>query len=134
RVALLTDGKSRNGGVSWSRKEDRIIYGSTRRNGADVDLYIMDPINPTSDRLVAKMSGGGWRALDWSPDNRYILLAEYVSINESYLWLLDVDNAGIDQITPRGKDKIAYAHGQVGKDGKGIVVTTDHDEELNRLA
>jgi dipeptidyl aminopeptidase/acylaminoacyl peptidase len=134
RISLLTDGKSRNGGVSWSRREDRIIYGSTRRNGADVDLYIMDPINPKSDRMVAKMSGGGWHALEWSPDNRYVLLAEYVSINESYLWLLDVEYTGIDHLTPRTKEKIAYGGGQFSKDGKGIFVTTDQGSEFKRLA
>src|SRR5262249_59851838 len=87
----------------------------TRRNGADVDLYIMDPINPKSDRMVAKMSGGGWHALEWSPDNRYVLIGEYVSINESYLWLLDVEYTGIDHLTPRGKEKVAYGGGQFSK-------------------
>jgi len=39
-VTLLTDGKSQNGGWVWSRKGDRIAYGSTRRNGQDRDLYV----------------------------------------------------------------------------------------------
>src|SRR5688500_14749155 len=32
-ITLLTDGKSRNSGPTWSNKGDRIVYTSTRRNG-----------------------------------------------------------------------------------------------------
>ena len=44
RITLLTDGgRSQNGGGAWSTKGDRLAYGSTRRNGADRDLYVMNP-------------------------------------------------------------------------------------------
>src|SRR5262245_38214758 len=42
-ITLLTDGKSRNTGGLWSNKGDRYVYGSTRRNGQDVDLWVMNP-------------------------------------------------------------------------------------------
>ncbi|MFH7029771.1 MAG: TolB family protein [Heteroscytonema crispum UTEX LB 1556] len=67
-VVLLTDGKSKNSGGVWSNQGDRIIYTSTRRTGKDNDFYIIDPKNPQSDRLLAKVEGGGWGGLDWSPD------------------------------------------------------------------
>ena len=42
RITLLTDGgRSQNGGSAWSTKGDRLAYGSTRRNGADRDVYVM---------------------------------------------------------------------------------------------
>ncbi len=134
RAALLTDGKSRNGAVRWSRKDDRIVYASTRRNGADVDLYVMDPINRKTDRLLAKMSGGGWMPLDWSPGERYILVAEYVSIHESYRWLIDVEFGQTIELTPRGgKEKVSYGGGEFSKDGNGIYMTSDQDSEFQRL-
>ena len=37
-VTLLTDGKSRNVGAVWSYAGDKVVYGSTRRTGDDVDL------------------------------------------------------------------------------------------------
>jgi len=37
-VTLLTDGKSRNIGAVWSYTGDKLVYGSTRRTGDDVDL------------------------------------------------------------------------------------------------
>ena len=77
RVTLLTDGgRSQNGGMVWSRRGDRIAHGSTRRNGADRDLYVMDPANPKSDRLVMQAAGGGWGVLDWSPDDASLLVLE----------------------------------------------------------
>ena len=52
RITLLTDGgRSQNGGAVWSTKGDRLAYGSTRRNGADRDLYVMNPADPKSDKL-----------------------------------------------------------------------------------
>src|SRR5881409_3513676 len=42
-ITLLTDGKSRNVGGAWSHKGDRYAYMSTRRNGRDLDLWVVDP-------------------------------------------------------------------------------------------
>ena len=134
-VTLLTDGKSRNTGTVWSHAGDKFTYGSTRRTGKDVDLYVIDPTNPRSDRLLAELTGGGWAALDWSPDDRKILLEEYVSINESYLWLVDADSGAKTLLTPKTQaEKIAYHAAKFSKDGKTIYVTTDRESEFLRLA
>src|SRR5437660_1198391 len=89
-VTLLTDGKSRNVGGVWSHTGNRYAYMSTRRNGRDLDLWVMNPADPRSDRLVVELTGGGFAPLDWSPDDRTILLHQAISVNESYLWLADV--------------------------------------------
>src|SRR5262245_3229464 len=132
---LLTAGKSRNSGGVWSNGGEKLVYSSTRRNGADSDLYLIDPADPKSDRLLLEVKGGGWRAMDWSPDDSKILLGEYVSINESYLWLLDSGSRENTLITPKNcSDKIAYGDGEFSKDGKGLYVTIDMDSEFRRLA
>src|SRR3989449_1147547 len=88
-IALLTDGKSRNLGSSWSNGGNLLAYSSTRRNRADLDFYTMDPANKALDRLLAQNQGGGWQIADWSPDDKMLLAVEEISINESYLWLVD---------------------------------------------
>jgi dipeptidyl aminopeptidase/acylaminoacyl peptidase len=134
-VALLTDGKSRNTGGVWSKAGDRMAYGSTRRTGRDVDLYVVNPADAKSNRLVAPLSGGGWAPLDWSPDDRQIVVGEYISINESYLWLLDVASGEKTLLTPKGgAERAAYREAKFARDGKGIYVTTDRDSEFLRLA
>src|SRR5471032_701805 len=69
-VTLLTDGKSRNTGAVYSHNSSLVAYSSTRRTGQDTDLWLMDPTNPKSDHLLMQGKGGGWEALDFSPDNK----------------------------------------------------------------
>ena len=134
-VALLTDGKSRNTGAVWSYAGDKMVYGSTRRTGDDVDLWEVEPENPKSDHMLAQLQGGGWQALDWSPDGKQVLVLEGISANESYLWLMDSKSGEKTLLTPKGGSaKIAYSFGRFSKDGKGIYVTADKDSEFQRLA
>ncbi len=134
-ATLITDGKSRNLMGPWSTKGDELAYMSTRRTGKDTDLWVMNPADPRSDHLLTKLEGGGWEALDWSPDDKKILLKEELSINESYLWLLDTATGEKTALTPRdAKEKVSYGDGEFSKDGKGAYVTTDRDSEFQRLA
>jgi dipeptidyl aminopeptidase/acylaminoacyl peptidase len=133
-ITLLTDGKSRNLLGPWSSKGDHIAYMSTRRTGKDTDLWIMNPSDPKSDHLLTQLTGGGWQPVDWSPDDSKILLIEELSINESYLWLVDTKSGEKTALTNRdAKEKISYGDGQFSKDGKGIYITTDKDSEFHRL-
>ena len=135
RVTLLTDGgRSQNGGATWSHAGDRIAYGSTRRNGADRDLYVMDPANPSSDRRVLEVSGGGWSVLDWSPDDRQLLVAQFLSVNQSFLWLVDVATGAKSPATPQSADTVAYGGGEFSADGRGLYLTSDQGGEFQRLA
>ena len=133
-VTLLTDGKSRNTGEVFSRNIDRVAYSSTRRTGQDTDLWVMDPRDPKSDRMLLQLQGGGWGPLDWSPDNTKLLVGDYVSANESNLWLVDVPSGNKKLLTPRVAGvEIAYGDARFSHDGKGIFVTTDRDSEFHRL-
>src|SRR3984893_8254665 len=134
-VTLLTDGKSRNLLGPWSSSGDQIAYMSTRRSGKDTDLWVMNPSDPKTDHLLTQLAGGGWQPLDWSPDDKNILLEEELSINESYLWLVDAATGEKTELTPRNTtEKVSYGDGRFSKDGKGIYVTTDKDSEFHRLA
>ena len=133
-VTLLTDGKSRNTDPVWSYGGDKVVYGSTRRNGNDVDLWVIDPANPKSDHMLTQLQGGGWQALDWSHEGGRVLVLEEISANESYLWIADAGTGEKTLITPKTDAKISYGVGQFSKDGKGIYVTTNKDSEFQRLA
>src|SRR5271156_1304169 len=137
-VTLLTDGKSRNTGAVWSNEGKQMAYSSTRRDGKDLDIWLTEPAHPEdpkTNRMLAQMTGGGWAALDWSPDDKQILILEEISANESYLWLMDSSTGEKALITPKGgAEKIAYASAKFSEDGKGIYLTTDKDSEFQRLA
>ena len=133
-VTLLTDGKSRNTDPVYSSNSDMVAYSSTRRTGQDTDLWAMNPKDPKSDRMLLKLEGGGWNALDWSPDNKQLLVANEVSANQSYIYLVDVASGEKKLLTPKGTDEIAYGEARFSKDGKGFFATTDRDSEFHRLA
>src|ERR1700733_2294941 len=78
-ITLLTDGKSRNTDPRWSYQGDRIAYGSTKRNGNDVDIWVVNANDPNSARMVAHMEGGGWGVTDWSSDGKQLLVMNFVS-------------------------------------------------------
>ena len=75
-ITLLSDGKSRNTDWIWSHGGDWAVYNSTRRNGKDTDLYIINPSEPKSDRQLLQLEGGGWSVTDWSADDHKLLLEE----------------------------------------------------------
>jgi dipeptidyl aminopeptidase/acylaminoacyl peptidase len=133
-VTLLTDGKSRNTGASYAHHDNRIAYSSTRRTGQDNDIWIMDPANPKSDKMLLQLEGGGWNVADWSPDNKKLLVLQEVSANETYLWLADVATGEKKLLTPKTSEQIFYSGGLFSKDGKGFYTTTDRDSEFQRLA
>lgn len=133
RVTLLTDGgRSQNGGIAWSSKGDRMAYASTRRNGADRDVYVMDPANPRSDKILLQVSGGGWDPADWSPDDSKLLVAEFVSITKSTLWLVDVASGQKTALT-NPAEHVSYTAAEFSADGRGVYVASDKDSEFQRL-
>lgn len=133
RITLLTDGKSRNGGGKFSHDGQLFAYTSTRRTGRDTDVYLMNPAEPKSDRLLCELSGGGWSVADWSEDASRILLMEYISINLSRIYLLDVKSGTKQLLTPDETKPVAYGGAQFAKDGKSIFFTSDKDSEFQRL-
>lgn len=134
QMTLLTDGgRSQNRDVLWSRQGTRIAYSSTRRNRADRDIYVMDPMTPTSDRRLLQVTGGGWQPLNWSPDGSTLLVQEEVSIAQSSLMLVDVATGQTTALTPRG-EPAAYWRAVFSADGRGAYVTTNKDSEFQRLA
>src|SRR6202171_3219222 len=115
-VTLLTDGKSRNLPGPWASGGNQIAYMSTRRTGKDTDLWVMNPADPKSDHLLTKLEGGGWGPEDWSPGDSRILLKEEISLNETYLWLVDTKTGEKASLVPGGTkrgDKIAHGEARM---------------------
>ena len=135
RTRRFTDGKSRNLGGLWSRDGKLIAYVNNSRNGRDLDVYVADPAVPGSERRVIELEGS-WGVLDWSHDNRRILLTEDISANETYLHWVDLGTGKLQAITPRGKKGepvVSYQDGQWSKDDRAIYTTTDRGSEFLRL-
>jgi len=133
-IKLLTDGKSRNTSARWSYQGDRIAYGSTKRTGNDVDIWVVRAADPASARMVAQMEGGGWEVSDWSTDGKQLLATNSVSAAESYVWLVDVASGRKELLTPKtGSETVNRGSARFAKDGKGVYMTSDEGTEFQRL-
>ncbi len=131
RLSLLTDGVSRNWFGAWNRDGRMLGYASSRRNGADMDLYVMDPHDPASDRRVAEVSGGGWNIADFSPDGRTALVLNRMSINRSVVYVLDLASGAMTPVTDP-EAQVSYVSPGYGTDGS-IWTTSDKDSDFLRL-
>ncbi len=130
RLTLLTDGKSRNTGAVWSRDGKLVGYSSTRRNGTDGDLYLVDPADPKTDRLLAERKGGGWSFKDFSPSGKTALVEQSVSVERSDLYEIDLVTAKLTKLTP--DTPAAYNDARYGPGGT-IYLTSDIGSDVQRL-
>jgi dipeptidyl aminopeptidase/acylaminoacyl peptidase len=135
RARRFTDGTHRYESPVWSNDGKLLAYASNARNGRDFDVYVIDPEKPESERRVAQVAGA-WSPEDWSPDDRRLLLSQYVSANESYLHRLDLATGELHRITPEpgeGEETVFYGGGLWSADGRSIYTATDRGGEFRRL-
>jgi dipeptidyl aminopeptidase/acylaminoacyl peptidase len=134
KITLLTDGgKSQNGSLVWNNKGDKIAYASTRRNGKDRDIYILDPLNPASDKKVLENTGS-WSVECWSADDSKLLLQEFISVNESRLYLFDLNSGIKTRLLPSKDERSTYNGVSFAKDDNRIYLITNKGKEFNTLA
>jgi dipeptidyl aminopeptidase/acylaminoacyl peptidase len=132
-VALLTDGKSRNSRPLFTEDAKRFVYTSTRRNRKDPDFYVADAANPGDAKMVYQADAPGWFPADWSPDGSKLLAGQFVSANESSLWVVDPATGDKQRLTPEGQGRAKYSGGTFSADGKGVYAATDVAGEFEHL-
>jgi dipeptidyl aminopeptidase/acylaminoacyl peptidase len=131
RLTLLTDGKSRNQINAWSKDGALIGFSSTRRNGVDSDLYVMDPRDPASARMVHESKGGGWAIAGFSPDKRAAYVIDYNSVQDSDLYRIDLATRAMTAIGDN-RAEVAFSGLEVAPDG-ALWVTSDQGSDFQRL-
>jgi dipeptidyl aminopeptidase/acylaminoacyl peptidase len=135
-IIRLSDGRSRHTAPRWSNSGRLLAYSSNARNGQDMDLYILDPTDPTAVRRLKDVSGD-WHVEDWAPNDLTVAVLETISINETYVSLISVADGTTEMLTPRpapGAPTVAFRNVRFSKDGKSLYFTTDLDSEFRRLA
>jgi dipeptidyl aminopeptidase/acylaminoacyl peptidase len=124
-------GRSQNSLPNWSNKGDRFTTVSTRRNGKDYDIYLCSMKNPGDAKLILQQ-GGSWSAQDWSPDDKRVVVQNYISANKSFLHILDTETGKLEQINPSTED-IAYGGSVWSADGSKIFIVSDQGSEFQVL-
>ena len=127
---MLTDGQSRNGSAVWSQAGDRVAFQTTRRNGRDWDIHVRH-LTENSATIEIELEGY-WGPVAWSPDDSRILARKYVSINESYLYVIDL-NSKASHPLHQGEDNVSYGGGDFNAEGTGVYYTSDEGSQFRRL-
>jgi dipeptidyl aminopeptidase/acylaminoacyl peptidase len=140
---MLTDGKSRHGGPVISRT-GFIAYDSTERDGKNRDLYVMNPLEPGTRRVLVR-GEGRWLAVDVSPDGKTVLALQFVSTSETYLWTVRTDTGEKTLITPKEATPVRWAVSRTpgpreewavaafAPDGRTIYALSNRDGETTRV-
>ena len=80
---------------------------------------------------------GQWTVSDWSPDQTKILTVESISINESYLHVIEIATGKTETLTPRPGDakaeRVSNSEARWSKSGKSIYYITDKGSEFRQL-
>ena len=127
KTTLLTDGKSRHGPYLWSHDGRRIAYTGNARNGKDMDIYLGDGRHAGAGSLFLEREGH-WEPLDWSHDGKRLLLGQYISINDTRLFIVDVETKALTRVSPE-TPTASYRAARFSKDGRRLYVATDREGE-----
>ena len=129
---LLTDGKSLNGGPVWSNAGRDLAFFSTARDGVSHDIDIVEPEAGSLPRLVITGDSADWYPLDWSPDDRKLLVLKSVSISEAYLYVIDLYSGQRREVEP-SPAKVGITGAKFSRDGQGVYFISDRDGEFSQL-
>jgi dipeptidyl aminopeptidase/acylaminoacyl peptidase len=128
----LTAAKSRNGAPVWSNAGREVAFFSTARDGVNVDIDIVEPEAGSLPRLALGGGGGAWVPLDWSPDDRRLLVLQSLSVFEAHLYVVDLSSGQKREVEP-APAKAAIAGAKFSRDGQGVYVISDRDGEFAQL-
>ena len=134
---LISDGRSRYTGVSWSPSGRWLGYTTTQRNGRDWDLHArsFDPQASFGEtKVVQEGAGVGWSLEDWSAGEDRVLVSKYVSINEAELYEIDLGTGERRQLLPLpdATEGVAIGGAVYGADN-GVYYTSDAGSEFMQL-
>ncbi len=126
-VSLVVEAKTRFNLV-WSRQGKSLAYDSAERNGRDRDLFVIQPSDPKTKRLLAQVEGA-FSVNEWAPDGNSLLAVELVSNFETYIWHIDVKTGEKGLLTPKGGEKLAWFNPRFSSDGKKVYATNDRGDK-----
>ena len=126
----ITDAKSIAGNALWSSSGHEIAFATIARDTGSCDIDVIDPDSGALPRLVAGNECA--QLLDWSADDRTLLLRRHVSAYDESLFILDL-STGQKREVEVSPAKGAIANAKFSRDGTGVYFITNRDGDRARL-
>lgn len=130
--AALTEPGTRNQAAVFSKDGRLLAWSRAVKGSPDYAILTADPANPGSRKLVYQGTGAVV-PVDIAPDKSTILLARNLSNRETRLSLLDLATGQARELAFTARPA-RFENARFLADGRGIVVITDQDSDVRRLA
>ncbi len=133
KITLLTKGgRTRNTGPLWSRDGKHIAFASTARDGRNGDIWIEDPHDPSSARILLQTNEPGWEIGDWSADGKQMLLTLGHSAVVSEVYLLDIASGQKRKVGPDSPEA-GWFNPKFANNGPGIYALSNADSDTTQV-
>ncbi len=129
---MLTEGKAQNAAPVWSNTGKELAFASTARDGASHDIDIVEPESGNLPHLIVTGDSAQWIPLDWSPDDRKLLVQRSVSVAENYLYVVDLGTGQKKEVDP-SPAKVGIVDARFSRDATMVYLISDRDGEFARL-
>jgi len=128
----LTDGNADNGAVVWSNSGHEFAFLSAAPGGGGESIAVLAPRSGAAARVVVAGDGAFWVPLDWSPDDRRLLVSKAVAPGEAHLYVVDLDSGKQQELEPHAPNG-AIGAARFSRDGQGVYMISDRDSEFRQL-
>jgi dipeptidyl aminopeptidase/acylaminoacyl peptidase len=136
RAVRLSDGSARHLLGPVARDGSFFLYTANRRIPRDADVFLSTLADPASAVTVKRVENETWYPVDLSADGGHVLLKRYVSINESFLELVELDRrAAVPVPPPPGSSgKVSFGASMFAPGGRSLYLACDARGEFLELA
>jgi dipeptidyl aminopeptidase/acylaminoacyl peptidase len=135
---ITAGGRTRNQEPVMSPSGRLLAFGSTERNGTDTDIWIADL--ETRERHIVTREAGTWYPLGFSPDDRSLLVMQYVSITDTRPARIELATGALERLPVDGDgegsvngNRAAITHMSWDPSGNGIWFVSDESSEFRTL-
>ncbi|NNC47618.1 MAG: S9 family peptidase [Sphingomonas sp.] len=131
-LVLLTDGESRNGFGGFNEEGDLILFSSTKRNGREGDIYVMNPSDPATERMIFEAPGVGWFPGGFNEAGTHAIVIKYTSVTDMDLYTIDLATGDLNAVRDPDGDDWAFGGAAEAADGS-LFIAADIDSDIKRL-
>ncbi|WP_300376269.1 alpha/beta fold hydrolase [Henriciella sp.] len=128
-VTQFTEPGTRNGALVWADQGDKAVWFKARDGDPDYDIMAGNPAEPSSIS-VAHEGEGALFPVDFSADGSKVAVQQYISIQKSRIFTLDLENGVFTEINPDAD--VAY-NGLYLLDDGSVLTSTDEGSEFKNL-
>ena len=118
KTHLLTDGHSRNRDPAFDRKGERLAFLARDHNSDESRFYVLDPLHPSSLKVICRTTEGNWGLGAWSPDGGLLLAWRPFPPNFFFLYTIDIRTGEFRRLGSGQEGKVTHGAAVWGHDGR----------------